>query len=92
VIIQVWDELRLTKFGVLAVFTRAAKQSDARDALFLAAVWCCYVIAAVLGTPAKFRWKLRALYVPIALLGVFIIIDLYRPFGVQEERYQQRKA
>lgn len=88
----VWDELRLTKSGVLAVFTRAAKQSDARDALFLAAVWCSYVIGAALGTAAKFRWELRALYVPIALLGVFIIIDLYRPFGVQEERYQQRKA
>ena len=54
----------------------------------LASTWSCYVVGATLGIVVKQQWELRALYIPVALLIVFIVIDRLRPIGVDEERHQ----
>lgn len=65
------------------------KQKDAREAGFLAAIWTSYLVGAVMGTFTKQRWELRSLYLPVMVLVVFIVIDQFRPIGVQEEKQQQ---
>ncbi len=67
----------------------ALKQQDAREAAFLVTIWTCYLVGAVLGTFSKQRWELRSLYLPVMVLVVFIVIDQFRPIGVQEEKQQQ---
>jgi uncharacterized membrane protein YoaK (UPF0700 family) len=68
---------------------QARKQKDVRETAFLAAVWICYLAGAAMGTFTKRRWELRSLYLPVAMLIVFIVIDQFRPIGVQEEKHQQ---
>ena len=85
VLFWVWDQLAAHTSDIVG---RGAKQKDVRETLFLAAVWSCYVGGAVLGTVAKSRWELRALYLPVGVLLVFVLIDAIRPIGVQEERHQ----
>ena len=65
------------------------KQKDVRETVFLSATWMCYVVGAAIGTFGKQRWELRSLYLPVAVLIVFIVIDQFRPIGVQEEKHQQ---
>lgn len=84
----VYDELRQS--GMSHIVRQMRRQSDVRDAAMLAALWLMYVIGATLGLLAKERWNLRALYLPVALLIVFIVIDRLRPLGVQEEKAQTR--
>ena len=67
----------------------ASRQQDVRETALLASTWICYVLGAALGTIIKQRWQLRALYVPVAVLLVFILIDLFRPIDIEEERHQQ---
>ena len=38
----------------------------------LASTWTCYVLGAAVGTFLKLRWELRALYVPVGVLIVFV--------------------
>ena len=85
----VWDQFATNTAGTSDIIKCAAKQTDVRDTLFLASVWSCYVAGAVTGTLTKSRWELRALYLPVGVLIVFIVIDIVRPFGIQEERHQQ---
>jgi uncharacterized membrane protein YoaK (UPF0700 family) len=67
----------------------APKQKDVREAAFLAAIWICYLVGAAIGTFSKRRWELRSLYLPVVVLIVFIVVDRFRPIGVQEEKHQQ---
>jgi uncharacterized membrane protein YoaK (UPF0700 family) len=67
----------------------APKQQDVREAAFLAAIWICYLAGAAIGTFSKRRWELRSLYLPVVMLIVFIVVDRFRPIGVQEEKHQQ---
>jgi len=85
----IWDEITASTTGASDIVRRAAKQTDVRDTLFLASVWSCYVVGAVIGTVIKSRWELRALYLPVGVLIIFIVIDMVRPFGIEEERHQQ---
>jgi uncharacterized membrane protein YoaK (UPF0700 family) len=66
----------------------APGQKDVREGAMLASTWTCYVAGAALGTIVKQGWELRALYLPVAILIVFILIDQLRPFDVEEERHQ----
>jgi len=66
-----------------------AKQQDARQTVLLASTWICYVLGAALGIIMKQRWELRALYLPAAILIVFILIDQFRPIDIEEELHQQ---
>ncbi|HZP23043.1 MAG TPA: YoaK family protein [Terriglobales bacterium] len=84
----VYDELRQS--GMSHIVRQARRQQDVRQGGMLAAVWLMYVFGATLGLLAKDRWNLRALYVPVAMLMVFIAIDRLRPIGVQEEQAQTR--
>jgi uncharacterized membrane protein YoaK (UPF0700 family) len=67
----------------------AGKQKDVQETAFLTATWMCYVVGAAIGTFSKQRWELRSLYLPVAVLIVFVVIDQFRPIGVQEEKHQQ---
>jgi uncharacterized membrane protein YoaK (UPF0700 family) len=68
---------------------QAHKQKDVRETAFLTATWICYVVGAAMGTFSKQRWELRALYLPVVVLIGFVVIDQFRPIGVQEEKHQQ---
>ena len=67
----------------------ALKQKDVREATFLLAIWICYLLGAAIGTLSKQRWELRALYLPVVVLIGFIVMDQFRPIGVQEEEHQR---
>ncbi len=45
-------------------------------------------IGAAVGTALKLSWELRALYVPVAILLGFVVLDLFRPIDVEEEQRQ----
>jgi len=61
------------------------QQQDLRNAAFLASAWLCYLVGAALGAFTKYRWELRALYIPVAVLIVFILIDQFRPIDLRDE-------
>lgn len=81
-----WDELRQT--GISHIVGKTAAQEDLRKSLMLAGIWSVYVIGAALGALAKSRWELRALYLPVAVLVVVIVVDRFRPLDVEEEKEQ----
>jgi len=81
-----WDELRQT--GISHIVTTAPGQPDVRQAVMLACTWILYVIGAAFGALAKARWELRALYAPVLVLLIFIVIDRFCPIGVEEEKKQ----
>ncbi len=70
----------------------ASGQQDVRETAVLASTWICYLLGAAIGTIIKQRWELRALYLPVAVLVVFVLIDRVRPIGIQEERHQQGQS
>ena len=84
-----WDRLRAAHPSTSGLLGSAVQQRDAQDALFLSGVWCCYVAGAALGTAAKGRWELRALYLPVGVLMVFVMLDFFRPMGVEEVQHQR---
>lgn len=81
-----YDQLRQT--GISDIVRLARRQRDVQEGAMLASTWSCYVIGAAIGTIVKQRWELRALYIPVAVLIIFIIVDLVRPIDVEEERHQ----
>ena len=81
------DQLRELK-RISHVVRLAPGQKDVREGAMLASTWTCYLVGAALGTIVKQRWELRALYLPVAVLLVFILIDQLRPIDVEEERHQ----
>jgi uncharacterized membrane protein YoaK (UPF0700 family) len=85
-----YDELRQS--GISHVVRLAPQQRDVREGAMLASTWTCYVIGAAIGTVTKQRWELRALYIPVAVLLMFIVIDLFRPISEEEERHQTGAA
>lgn len=81
-----YDQLRQTKIS--DIVRHAPRQRDVQEGAMLASTWGCYVIGAAIGTISKQRLELRALYIPVVILFLFIVIDLFRPIGVEEERHQ----
>jgi uncharacterized membrane protein YoaK (UPF0700 family) len=85
-----WSYDRLRGAGRFADMVRLApQQQDVRETAVLASTWICYLLGAAIGTIIKHRWELRALYLPVAVLIVFVLIDQFRPIDIQEERRQQ---
>jgi uncharacterized membrane protein YoaK (UPF0700 family) len=84
------DELRQS--GTSHIVRQAVTQRDARESAMLAATWSCYVLGAAMGTILKARWELRALYLPVAVLAGFIVVDRLWPIAVQEEQEQTRSS
>ena len=70
----------------------APTQQDVRQTTLLASTWVCYVLGAAIGTVIKQRWELRALYLPVAVLVVLILIDQFRPIDIDEERHQEGQS
>ncbi len=62
-----------------------------RNGLFLFVVWSCYLAGAAAGSVLESRWRLNALYVPLALLVIAIGIDQWRPLSVEQERDQPER-
>jgi len=83
-----YDQMRQAR-PISHIVRLARSQRDTMDAAFLIFTWVCYVVGATLGTLTKQRLELRALYFPVAVLAVFIVVDQLRPFGVEEEKHQQ---
>ena len=81
-----WDVLRQS--GIGHIVRDAAEQKDVREGMMLALVWLAYVAGAALGAVAKARWELRALYFPVALLAILVILDRFLALDVEEERRQ----
>jgi uncharacterized membrane protein YoaK (UPF0700 family) len=83
-----WAYDHLRELGTSGIVRRAAGQPDVQEGAMLGSTWSCYVIGAAIGTALKLRWELRALYVPVAVLIVFVVLDFFRPIDVEEELHQ----
>lgn len=59
-----------------------------RNGLFLFSVWICYLAGAATGSLLESRWRLHALYLPLALLVIAIATDQWKPLSVEQERDQ----
>ena len=85
-----WFFDQRSKSGMSHTVGQLFAQRDTRETAMLASIWSCYVLGAALGTVLKLHWELRALYVPVAVLAGFILLDQVRPIALQEEREQTR--
>lgn len=75
-----YDALRGSRTAV------AARLHALRDARFIFGVWSFYVGGAAAGTFMKFRFGMRSLFLPGALVFILAIVDLISPLAVEEER------
>ncbi len=90
VLFWIYDQRRSA--GMSRIGARVWQQPDLQEGAMLASTWTCYVVGAVIGTVLKAKWELRALYVPVALLIVFAVLDQFRPIDVEEEKHQTGAA
>jgi len=81
-----YDELRRT--GISHIVRQARSHQDVQQSAMLASTWSMYVLGAAAGTLLQAKWELRALFVPVAVLLGFIMIDQFLPIGVEEEKHQ----
>jgi len=81
-----WDYVRQS--GTSAIVAHALRQQDVRETLMLSSIWTCYVAGAALGVLAKARWEVRALYFPVGVLLLLVILDRLRPLDIEEEKRQ----
>jgi uncharacterized membrane protein YoaK (UPF0700 family) len=86
-IFWIYDQLRQSL--LFEVARLATRQQDVRRAALLAAAWICYLAGAAFGTLLKYRWELRAMYFPAALLALLVLIDQCRPIATGEDRHQR---
>ncbi|MGA2371122.1 MAG: YoaK family protein [Candidatus Korobacteraceae bacterium] len=83
-----WAYDTLPHKGLSDIMRLAPQQKDFREGTMLVSTWIFYVLGAAVGTVTKQRWELRALYVPVAVLAAFIVVDQFRPIDVEEEQHQ----
>jgi uncharacterized membrane protein YoaK (UPF0700 family) len=83
-----WSYDHVRESGSSHIVRHALEQRDVREASMLAATWTFYVIGAAMGTILKIHLELRALYVPVVILLLFIPVDLARPIDSEEEQHQ----
>ena len=83
-----YDELRAGN-SLSHIVGKAPGQVDSRDSVFLLLVWICYVVGAALGAITKRVWELKALYFPVGVLVILILIDVLRPISGDEEQRQR---
>ncbi len=68
---------------------QASRRNPAfHNAAFVLTIWVAYMIGAVAGTWMNSRWRLEAMYVPVAILFLSIAVDQFRPLSLEEEREQ----
>jgi uncharacterized membrane protein YoaK (UPF0700 family) len=85
IIFQSYD---LIQAGASANPIRTHRRTDIEMALFLTAIWCCYVAGAAFGTWSFDLWQLKTLLVAVILLIFGFVADCFYPLSVQEEREQ----
>jgi uncharacterized membrane protein YoaK (UPF0700 family) len=84
-----WSYDKLHEVKRLSHVVRLApQQKDVREGAMMGSTWGCYVVGAAIGTLLKQKWELRALYLPVAVLFVFIVVDQLHPIDVEEEKHQ----
>lgn len=83
-----WAYDHLRQSGSSNIVRHAIGQPDVREGAMLASTWSCYVLGAAMGTALKMRWELRALYLPVAVLVVVVLLDQVRPIDAEEEKHQ----
>jgi uncharacterized membrane protein YoaK (UPF0700 family) len=86
VLFWIYDHLRQS--GTSHIARHAVGQADVREGAMMASIWTCYVFGAATGTALKMRWELRALYIAVAVLVLFVLLDQIRPIDVEEEQHQ----
>jgi uncharacterized membrane protein YoaK (UPF0700 family) len=67
------------------------QSAETQQAVFIFAIWVCYVAGAAGGTAAYMNWGVRALFVAIAALAIGIITDFFHPLSIEEEREQSER-
>jgi uncharacterized membrane protein YoaK (UPF0700 family) len=83
-----WIADELPRTGISHIVKAGAAQHDIQQAVMLSSIWTCYVAGAAMGTLAKSHWELRALFIPVAVLLGFVVLDCIWPIGVEEEKHQ----
>jgi uncharacterized membrane protein YoaK (UPF0700 family) len=78
-----------TRGGQTGRFREALRLSfqheDFRDAALTAALWLGFLVGALFGVWLLYLWRLNSLFVPIAVLLVFIIADLRNPVTTPQQ-------
>jgi uncharacterized membrane protein YoaK (UPF0700 family) len=69
----------------------AEHRAESAQAVFIFAIWVCYLAGAAAGSASYVKWGLRALFVAAAGLAIGIVTDLFTPLSVEEEREQSER-
>ena len=67
------------------------RRRDVEMTLFLTLVWCCYVAGAAFGTWSFGLWRMKALFIAVALLVLSLVADSFWPLSIQEEKEQSER-
>lgn len=54
-------------------------EDSARNAIFYGALWLCFALGAFCGGLGEIRWGYSALFAPIGVLALAVLLDLVRP-------------
>lgn len=57
----------------------SSRQPFVHEAAAMSALWVGYLAGAVCGTGLKSAWELNSLVVPIAMLAILVLFDVFRP-------------
>jgi uncharacterized membrane protein YoaK (UPF0700 family) len=81
----------LRRSGTLSSAIGRDQRRDIEMASFLATIWCFYVGGAAFGTWSFDLWKIRALFVAVALLVFSLVAARFWPLSIQEEQEQSER-
>jgi uncharacterized membrane protein YoaK (UPF0700 family) len=71
-------------------FRLSPHHEDFKDAIITALLWIGFLAGGFCGVWLYHAWTLLSLLVPIALLAVFVIIELIRPVTISNEMRERR--
>lgn len=88
-----YDKTRGAQSGRFREALRLSFQhEDFRDAALTAALWMGFLVGALFGVWLLHWWRLNSLFVPIAILLVFIIADLRKPVTSAQQAYKAKDS
>lgn len=87
-----WDHLSGRTQPISTMLRTSFRQKSFHISVWLWSIWMTYVLGAACGGFGTHALNLRSLAVPMALLCFVIVIDLYRPLALAEERAQAEPA
>lgn len=67
---------------------KSQMKGEVGQMLFVGSIWVLYLMGATAGTAAHLRWGNPALYLPVGLLLISILVDQTRPLSMEEEKDQ----